>query len=87
MNHIEVSIRLARQGVIKTLLKYLLFFHSVLQVYMFSAVLTLVKGVAPYSWIICYVMALRQDLSIALVALSATTTVFTMKMQELDVCN
>ena len=87
MNHIEVSIRLARQGVIKTLLKYLMIFHSVLQVYMFFTVLTLVKGVAPYSWIICSVMALRQDLSIALVTLSATTTVATMKMQELDVCN
>ena len=54
---------------------------------MFSALLTLVKGVAPYSWIICYVMAHRQDLSIALVTPSATTTVSTMKMQELDVRN
>ena len=87
MKHIEVSIKLARQGVIKTLLKYLMIFHSVLQVFKLSAMLTLVKGVAPYSWIICSAMALRQDLSIALVTPSATTTVSTMKMQELDVCN
>ena len=62
-------------------------FHSVLQVYKILTLLTLVKGVAPYSWIICSAMALRQDLSIALVTLSATTTVSIMKMQELDVCN
>ena len=62
-------------------------FHSVLQVFKILTLLTLVKGVAPYSWIICYVMALRQDLSIALVTLLATTTVSVMKMQELDVRN